>query len=68
MFLFMTGLIGGDTYPNSIKQVWKLRLRERNWVPEVARQGKSRLFPLGLSLDGQHVKVLTGTPRLRPGD
>lgn len=64
----MTSLIGGDTYPNSVKQIWKLRLRERNWVPGVARQGKSRLLPLGLGLDGQHVEVLTGAPRLRPGD
>lgn len=55
----MIDLIGGDTYPNSIKQIWKLRLRKRNWVPEVAQQGKSRLFPLGLSLDRQQVKVLT---------
>lgn len=48
--------------------MWKLKLREGNWVPEVAQQEAFRIFPSGLSLKEQQVEVLTGASRLRPGD
>ena len=67
LLLFVAGLKGGYTYPSSITQMWKLGLREGNWVPGVAQQGKFRIFPSGLSLNGQQAEGLTGASRLRPG-
>lgn len=35
--MFVIDLVGGDTYPNSIKRLWKLGLRKGNWVSKFAQ-------------------------------